>query len=170
MSDKPTTLRDDIRAILRADWGGRSTNSIALELGQPRERIRHALKNLKERGELVRGDDSQWYWRRSNGIVPERVGVIRRLDPDVAGIEEQVLQAQEEDEPQEIVELAEHLDRVSVVPAAELDKPAPAVDWETRDVQPDVEIRVTVPTWVARKVFDVLEAASREAKAAGRWL
>ena len=53
-----------------------------------------------------------------------------------------------------------------VVPAAELEEPA--VDWDDRDEMPELRIELQIPTWVARRVMDVLEEASREARAAGR--
>ena len=191
MSDKPN-LRQDIRDYLRSRWEPVSGRRVAEYLRQPYEKVYDALKNLRARGEVEKDDMGRWVWANPSSIVPNNVGVIRRLDPDVAGIEEKVLQAQE-DEPEVIRELAgqeavgdmladieerEALRRVSMIPTEKLSEAAAElkayrermeqVDWDARDAQPDVEFKASMPIWVLRKVLDVLEAASREAKAAGR--
>ena len=152
-----STLRDDVRAILRADWDGRSCGSIAAELGQDAERVRYSLRALKDRKEAVKDESGLWYLSRDN-IVPEGVAVTRKMPepkPEIPLIKAG---------PEVLQELIDDLDKVSFVPEDKLEQ----VDWDARDAQPDVEFKASMPIWVLRKVLDVLEAASREAKAAGR--
>jgi len=160
--------RDDVRALLRGAWDGMSGQRIAEALEQDYDKIYDDLKNLRNMGQ-VRREGPLWYWC-GDSIVPDGVTVRRkpvvRMPPKVLEEKVDIQTLPMPDEPQEIVELAEHLDRVSMVPAAELEKPA--VDWDDRDEMPEIRIELQIPTWVARRVMDVLEQASRESKAAGR--
>jgi len=150
--------REDIRNYLKMQSDGASTGRIAEALCCTTDQARDALKNMRVRGEVCKDDLGRWYWDGQRGFVPE--GATVRREPVVK------MPLAALDEPQEIVELAEHMDKVSVVPTAELEKPA--VDWDDRDEMPEIRIELQIPTWVARRVMDVLEQASRESKAAGR--
>jgi len=147
-----STLRDDVRAILRADWDGRSCGSIAAELGQDAERVRYSLRALKNRGEAAKDESGLWYLRQ-NGVVPEKVAVTRKMpDKDVAAVEDWVVLAQE-DEPQAILELelAKHLDeqealqRISMIPTDKLEQAPP--------VEQMVTLSLTVTSSLARQIL-----------------
>lgn len=160
--------RDDVRAILRASWDGVSTKTVAQELGVTYDTADDDLRKLRKMKQVERGENGLWYWMPRNGIVPDLVQV-RRLDPDVAAVEEQVLAAEEEPqvyhtpekvieavsgaqplaEPEVIRELADHLDRLSVVPAAELERPAPPVEHM-------VVLKLKVPASVARRILELV--------------
>ncbi len=170
--------RDEIRAFLRSQWDGVTVTRVAEEVGLPYDNAFNHLKNMRKRGEVCRDDERRWYYVR-NGVVPEHVRVMPTkterivsilasdsppvdMEAAKAALAEAVMRAQEDEEPAAPPAPAEEADRVSFVPAAELEKPK-AVSAPVDFNAPDVEIRITVPTWVARRVFDVLEAARWEA-------
>jgi len=165
--------REDIRNFLRMQSEGCSTRTIADAVDCTTDQARDALKNMRNIGTVCKDDMGMWYLDETS-VVPKAVKVFRTPPKVIEAVSAPNPPWQEVDtqptplsvEPQEIVELAEHLDRVSMVPAAELDK---APNWDDLDAMPEVDLKLpALPTWVARRVLDVLEQASREAKAAGR--
>jgi hypothetical protein len=148
-----------------------SGQRIAEALEQDYDKIYDDLKNLRNMGQ-VRREGPLWYWC-GDSIVPEGV-TVRRKPPTLAPYPERVidpvLRAQPLEEKVDIQTLPmpepTELGKVAMVPTAELEKPA--VDWDDRDEMPEIRIELQIPTWVARRVMDVLEQASRESKAAGR--
>ena len=133
--------REDIRNYLRMQDEGRSTGEIAAALGCTADQARDALKNMRAPGSVGKDDLGKWYWDGGRGLVPE--GVAVRREPPAKTVSRPLSV-----EPQEIVELAEHLDRVAMVPAEELEKPVPAPEPEHR-----VERRLTGPGSVARRIL-----------------
>ncbi len=151
------TKRDEIRAYLRSQWDGVTVTRIAEHIGETYDKTYDHLKNLKRRGEVEQDDLRRWYLK-TNNVVPDAVRVYRTPEkvvdlvsapnPPWHGVQELPPAPPTVDEPQEIVELAEHLDRVSVVPAAELEMP-PAVEHM-------VTLKLRVTASVARQVLALL--------------
>ena len=136
-----TTLRDDIRHILKASWDGRSCGSIAAELGQESERVRYSLRALKDRGEATKDENGLWYLRQ-NGVIPEAVAITRKMPepkPEIPLIKAG---------PEVLQELIDDLDKVSFVPEDKLEQ-APAVEQM-------VTLKLKVPASVARKILELV--------------
>jgi len=134
--------REEIRNYLKMQSDGASTGRIAEALCCTNDQARDALKNMRERGEVCKDDMGRWYWNGRSGFVPE--GATVRREPVVkmplAALEEKVdIQTLPMPEPTE-------LGKVSVVPEAELEKAVPEVEHL-------VEIRLTVPVSVARRIL-----------------
>lgn len=167
-------IAKEILSLLAFEWRGRRQADIVEELKRPKTTVREVLLRLEERGKLERADNGLWY-------LAETTPQVVRMEP---APECEV----EEEQPEEVVAEPpqwhrELLDNVTFLPSAELDLgPAPEPEPEPEPAPgnrveedgpeawrwppaPEVEIRVLVPTWVARRVFRVLEEAAREAKA-----
>ena len=153
--------RDEIKDYLRSRWEPVSVDEIAAFVGDTYDHTYDSLRTLKKNKQADQDDAKRWYLC-ANSVVPEGVAVRREpvVRMPLAALEEKVdIQTLPMPEPTE-------LGKVAMVPTAELEKPA--VDWDDRDEMPEIRIELQIPTWVARRVMDVLEQASRESKAAGR--
>ena len=168
-----TEIEQEIMGLLAFEWRGRQQHEIVAEIKRPKTSVRDSLLRLEEAGQVERVE-GRWY-------LGTKAARVERVEPVETPEPEEVEPEVEEVAP--LSELAEKLatigreelekyERLPVVPSAELDagpaepepEPGNRDEPEPWHPAPEVEIRVTVPTWLARRIFEVLEEAAREAR------
>jgi hypothetical protein len=159
-----TEIEEEILNLLAFEWRGRRQADIVSEVGRPKTSVRDALLRLEEKGQVERAA-GRWYLA-NKAVRVERAEWV----PEPEAVAEPEVRVEEVlPTPTWHREL---LDNVTFLPSAELDlgpvepepEPGNRDEPEPWRPSPEVEIRVTVPTWLARRVFEVLEQAAREAR------
>ncbi len=169
------TKRDEIRNFLRFESEGASVKRIAAAVGETYDKVDSHLRNMAKRGEVEKDDLHRWYLR-TNNVVPDAVRVYRTPEKVINAVsapnppwhgaqglpprEEPVdVQTRPMAEPREVAALADELaaigreewekhERLSVVPTAELEKPAA--------VEHMVTLKLRVPASVARRILELV--------------